>query len=140
MRQLIELVSQGIRRYAAQGSTSGGSSTSTYALIAAAAGGGGALYWYNSRYQSTAKSGSGKAAPKTNQSNPSNPSSASDPIPGTSTFLGGDQGWIDLKLESVEVLNHNTKKFRFALPSEDAVSGLRVACEHLLFTLYGEYD
>ena len=134
------MVSQSIRRYTAQGSSSGGSSTTTYALIAtAAAGGGGVIYWYNSRNQSTAKSDSGKAAPKTNQSNSGNLPLASDPKSPTATFLGGDQGWVDLKLESVEVLSHNTKKFRFALPSEDAVSGLRVACEHCPFNLHSEY-
>lgn len=44
-----------------------------------------------------------------------------------SAFTGGDQGFISLKLESVENINHNTKKFRFALPEEDQVSGLKVA-------------
>ena len=34
---------------------------------------------------------------------------------------------MDLKLESVEEINHNTKKFRFALPNSDDVSGLSVA-------------
>jgi cytochrome-b5 reductase len=47
--------------------------------------------------------------------------------PSNSAFLGGDQGWIDLKLESVEELSHNTKKFRFALPNEDDISGLHIA-------------
>lgn len=44
-----------------------------------------------------------------------------------SAFTGGDQGFISLKLESIENINHNTKKFRFALPEEDQVSGLKVA-------------
>lgn len=44
-----------------------------------------------------------------------------------SAFTGGDQGFISLKLDSVENINHNTKKFRFALPEEDQVSGLHVA-------------
>jgi cytochrome-b5 reductase len=43
------------------------------------------------------------------------------------TFTGGDQGWVGLRLESVENYNHNTKKFRFRLPEEDQVSGLQVA-------------
>ncbi|KAL8732969.1 MAG: hypothetical protein Q9166_002367 [cf. Caloplaca sp. 2 TL-2023] len=47
--------------------------------------------------------------------------------PANKTFKGGDQGWVDLKLESVEELNHNTKKFRFALPDKDDVSGLEIA-------------
>ena len=42
-------------------------------------------------------------------------------------FTGGDQGFFPLKLDSVENVNHNTKKFRFALPDEDHVSGLNVA-------------
>lgn len=46
---------------------------------------------------------------------------------GKKAFTGGDQGFISLKLESVENVNHNTKKFRFALPEEDQVSGLAVA-------------
>ncbi len=49
--------------------------------------------------------------------------------PAQKTFKGGEQGWVDLKLESVEELNHNTKKLRFALPDKDDVSGLEVACE-----------
>lgn len=44
-------------------------------------------------------------------------------------LTGGDQGFIDLKLANVEVVNHNVKRFRFELPDKDAVSGLHVACE-----------
>ena len=47
--------------------------------------------------------------------------------PAPKAFLGGDQGFIDLKLESVEKVNHNVKNFRFALPSDEHVSGLSVA-------------
>ncbi len=32
-----------------------------------------------------------------------------------------------MKLESVEEINHNTKKLRFALPNKDDVSGLQIA-------------
>lgn len=46
---------------------------------------------------------------------------------GKKAFTGGDQGFISLKLESVENINHNTKKFRFLLPEEGQVSGLAVA-------------
>lgn len=42
-------------------------------------------------------------------------------------LTGGDQGFISLVLENVEIINHNTKKFRFKLPEEDQVSGLHVA-------------
>lgn len=45
-----------------------------------------------------------------------------------STFTGGEQGWVSLKLESVENLSHNVKKFRFVLPNSGDVSGLHVAC------------
>ncbi|KAL2255840.1 hypothetical protein VTK26DRAFT_2628 [Humicola hyalothermophila] len=42
-------------------------------------------------------------------------------------FTGGDQGFISLKLEDVEIVNHNTKRLRFRLPEDDMVSGLHVA-------------
>ena len=48
-------------------------------------------------------------------------------IASKSAFTGGEQGWISLKLDNVENINHNTKKFRFALPEEDQVSGLVIA-------------
>lgn len=47
--------------------------------------------------------------------------------PSGNAFTGGDQGFISLKLENVEEINHNTKKFRFALPEENQVSGLKIA-------------
>lgn len=62
------------------------------------------------------------------------PSASSVKAPG-STFTGGEQGWVGLKLESIEEINHNTKKFRFALPNKDDVSGLHVAC--VLFPFEG---
>ena len=34
-----------------------------------------------------------------------------------------------LTLENAEDVNHNTKRLRFALPSENAVSGLPLTCE-----------
>ena len=48
--------------------------------------------------------------------------------PPAKAFVGGDQGFLDLKLESVENVSHNTKKFRFLLPEADQVSGLKIAC------------
>jgi hypothetical protein len=36
---------------------------------------------------------------------------------------------VDLKLKEIIPYNHNTKRFKFALPDEEAVSGLSVACE-----------
>jgi cytochrome-b5 reductase len=70
----------------------------------------------------------------TSQSIPVDPAKNTKKIPsqGASksnpTFLGGDQGWIGLRLESIETINHNTKRFRFSLPEKDDVSGLHVAC------------
>ena len=45
-------------------------------------------------------------------------------------FTGGDQGFLDLKLSNIEVVNHNTKRFRFDLPDKDQISGLDIACEY----------
>lgn len=42
-------------------------------------------------------------------------------------LTGGDQGFVSLLLEEVEIVNHNTKRFRFKLPEDDMVSGLHVA-------------
>jgi cytochrome-b5 reductase len=42
-------------------------------------------------------------------------------------LTGGDQGFISLKLEEVEIVNHNSKRLRFRLPEDDMVSGLHVA-------------
>ncbi|KUI58163.1 NADH-cytochrome b5 reductase 2 [Cytospora mali] len=41
-------------------------------------------------------------------------------------LTGGDQGFVSLKLDDVETVNHNTKKFRFKLPEDDMVSGIEV--------------
>ena len=95
----------------------------SYGLLGVAVVGGGAAVYYL-----TARAPSQPAAKR-------NPPLASDPKSPASTFLGGDQGWIDLKLESVEQINHNTKKFRFALPSKESVSGLHVACRNLPFLI-----
>ena len=57
-------------------------------------------------------------------------SAAADKVPGLAmkkALTGGDQGFISLKLAEVETVNHNTKRFRFAFPEEDMVSGLEVA-------------
>lgn len=42
-------------------------------------------------------------------------------------LTGGDQGFVSLKLDDVEIVNKNTKKYRFKLPEEDMVSGLEIA-------------
>ncbi|KAK6069281.1 oxidoreductase NAD-binding domain-containing protein [Seiridium cupressi] len=47
--------------------------------------------------------------------------------PAKQAFTGGDQGFISLLLDDVEIVNHNTKKLRFKLPEDDMVSGLKIA-------------
>ncbi|KAF3925251.1 Flavohemoprotein [Dactylellina cionopaga] len=58
------------------------------------------------------------------------PSFLIDPVkplkPAVPTLTGGDE-WADLKLIKIEKYNHNTKKLTFELPSEDHVSGLKIA-------------
>ena len=49
--------------------------------------------------------------------------------PAPKAFIGGDQGFLDLKLSNIENVNHNTKRFRFDLPEKEQVSGLDVACK-----------
>ncbi|KAG2419311.1 hypothetical protein HFD88_004106 [Aspergillus terreus] len=56
-----------------------------------------------------------------------NSATAEAPAERAKVFTGGDQGWVDLKLSEIEVLNHNTKRFRFEFEDKDAVSGLNVA-------------
>lgn len=46
--------------------------------------------------------------------------------PATPAFTGDNQ-WIDLKLVDIEILTPTTKRFRFALPEEHNVSGLKTA-------------
>ena len=111
-----------MRPYTDQGPARGRPNYTFYALVGVAClGGGTATYYLTDQLTGAAKS--------RYTAKPNSPS-ASDTKPTTSTFVGGDQGWLDLKLESVEQINHNTKKFRFALPTEDSVSGLHVACRN----------
>lgn len=49
--------------------------------------------------------------------------------PRQKVFVGGDQGFVDLKLASIEQLSHNTKRLRFEFDDKEAVSGLQIACE-----------
>ena len=67
----------------------------------------------------------GQPASKTEEQNvPAKTGAGVEPV---KCFTGGDQGFISLPLDSIENLSHNTKKFRFKLSSEDAVSGLPIA-------------
>jgi cytochrome-b5 reductase len=49
--------------------------------------------------------------------------------PATKVFTGGEQGFVSLKLDDIEIVNHNTKKFRFSFDDLEAVSGLNIACK-----------
>ena len=53
---------------------------------------------------------------------------AKEALSSKKVFTGGDQGFVSLKLESVESVSPNTKKLKFSFPEEDQVSGLKVAC------------
>lgn len=79
----------------------------------------GAGYWY-----SAGRTPQADAPPSSNELK-NVPAQAGDRA--VKCFTGGDQGFIQLPLDSVEVINHNTKKLRFKLNEEDAVSGLNVA-------------
>lgn len=43
--------------------------------------------------------------------------------------FGKGPALTSLRLDSVETLSHDTKRFRFALPSETTVSGLELSCK-----------
>lgn len=141
---------QSVRRYATPpGPASGGSNTAIYAAVGAAALGGGGYYYLRTSKPVAGVSPSSKTVPaspsyETTSSQTARPEDhapasseerhtvPSSPTPSASApqgsaFTGGDQGFIDLKLDSVEQINHNTKKFRFALPNSDDVSGLQIA-------------
>lgn len=110
-RPAAQLSSQ-VRRYASEAPKS--SNTLLYSAIGVAAVGGG---YY-------ALSGKSAAQIKDEAKN-----IASHPtqLTGKKVFTGGDQGFIPLTLESVDEVNHNTKKLRFKFEEGDSVSGLSVA-------------
>jgi hypothetical protein len=115
-RTLLTLVQQ-YRRYATEPPASGGSNAFFYVGLTTVLGGGGAYYYYLNQAKVNkvaAKAGLVK-------------DSATNGASAAKAFTGGEQGFISLKLESVENVNHNTKKFRFALPEKDQVSGLVIA-------------
>ncbi|KAL9089253.1 MAG: hypothetical protein Q9165_005821 [Trypethelium subeluteriae] len=110
------LARQHVRRYATE-SSQGSSNTLLYTAVGASAVGLG--YYFLS---GTAKS----EAPPSTEERKQPSAEIKEP---NAAFKGGDQGFISLKLDNVENINHNTKKFRFSLPEEDDVSGLKIAYE-----------
>lgn len=104
---------QSVRHYATEGPRSSWNMGLIVAGTAALAGGG--YYYFATQTQPSPKAEFKQDIPAK--------------APGNTTFKGGDQGFIDLKLESVEQVSHNTKKFRFLLPDSGDVSGLKIACQ-----------
>jgi hypothetical protein len=112
--------SQQVRRYASEAPKSGGSNGLLYTGVALAAVSGG--YFYMRRGTPTGQAGN---APPSKEANKIPGETAA---PGKPAFTGGDQGFLSLKLEKSEIVNHNTKKLTFSLPEGDMESGLHVAC------------
>ncbi|KAL1970606.1 hypothetical protein VTN77DRAFT_4250 [Rasamsonia byssochlamydoides] len=54
-------------------------------------------------------------------------SASSEPKERPKVFVGGDQGWVELRLGETEDLSPNTKRLRFEFPDKEAVSGVQVA-------------
>ncbi|KAL7276245.1 NADH-cytochrome b5 reductase [Rhizina undulata] len=97
-------VKQNVRRYATPAEPKKQGVNPFFYLVAAGVAGGAAYYYYSA----------GAAAPVV-ELKPAIPT------------LTGDGQWVDLKLVEVEQVTPNTKRFRFALPTEDHVSGLKTA-------------
>ena len=126
---------QSFRRYATESpAVSAGPLISIGALALAGAGGG--YYYYQWKTETKKPAAAKGGAPPSASEQHTIPAQT----PKSAAFTGGDQGWIDLKLESVEELNHNTKKFRFELPDKDNVSGLQIACTYTLTKLPFRYQ
>lgn len=107
---------QHARRHASSTSPTGSGSSTTkiiYLLIGSGIGAGIGYYWKVTRESGTTTAPTVKLPSVTTEVK--------------KAFKGGDQGFFDLKLDSVQEINHNTKKLRFALPDADHVSGLEVA-------------
>ncbi|KAJ4292578.1 NADH-cytochrome b5 reductase [Kalmusia sp. IMI 367209] len=102
-----------VRRYAStEAPKSGGSNGLLYTGVALAAVSGG--YFYLRRNgDAPSLADAQKIAASTGPAKPA--------------FTGGEQGFLSLKLEKSEIVNHNTKKLTFSLPEDDMESGLHVA-------------
>ncbi|AEO54093.1 hypothetical protein MYCTH_2136940 [Thermothelomyces thermophilus ATCC 42464] len=114
-----------VRRYATEPSSADpkkGNNTLVYGAAAAALAGVAGYYFLG---------GSGTPAAKKAEAKVKDAASAASEKLSSGevkkALTGGDQGWISLKLEEVEVVNHNSKRFRFRLPEDDMVSGVHIA-------------
>ena len=73
----------------------------------------------------------------TGQAGNAPPSEEAQKIPASSgqaakaAFTGGEQGFLSLKLDKSEIINHNTKKLTFLLPEEEMESGLHLSLIHI---------
>ncbi|CAN8100899.1 unnamed protein product [Discula destructiva] len=116
--QSAQPLKQSVRHYASQppSSSSSGGNAGLYVLGASAVGGAG--YYFYAQNPGAAQ----KAESKLKEALPAG---AGGEV--KKALTGGDQGFVSLKLDDVEIVNHNTKKFRFKLPEDDQVSGLSVA-------------
>ncbi|KAF2215683.1 hypothetical protein CERZMDRAFT_104874 [Cercospora zeae-maydis SCOH1-5] len=111
-------LSQHVRRYASEAPKSGGSNGLLLGAVGAAALGGG--------YYAFAGTKDPVALAKENTAPAYENMTPAQGGPPDKVFIGGDQGFISLKLDKVEEINHNTKKFIFSFDNPEAVSGLPV--------------
>jgi cytochrome-b5 reductase len=118
---------QSIRTYATE-SPAPKSSNTPYIVATAAAGAG--IFGYNFLGNSS-KQVKSEAPPSQSTEDKKDINASKETAPGK-TFTGGDQGFVDLKLTEIIPYNHNTKRFKFALPDPEHVSGLNVACKSSL--------
>lgn len=64
------------------------------------------------------------------------PSASADaPAAPNKVFASSFPSFVSLKLRSTEQLNHDTKRLRFELPSENDVSGISVICELVVLAM-----
>lgn len=58
---------------------------------------------------------------------------------GSQRTFGRGPAFISLRLESVETLSHDTKRLRFQLPDNDAVSGLGLTCKIFHYSSFNQF-